>query len=677
MFLRLPCSSILLVPCLLAGSQTPTPKALRRNTHNISTTFKLSSTPSCSLAPAAATTNSPLPLLLFDTPPSNRSVASSDAQAFIGRSGSQIILDVLIRNGVEHAFAYPGAANVHLLDVACSDARIQLLMPRHEQGAGHMAEGYSRAAGKPSVVFVTSGPGATNVITPLQDAMSDGIPLIVIAGQVATKELGTGAFQDADIVSMTQPCTKWATMVGDVEDLPAYIDEAFRVATSGRPGPVLLSVPRDVFASTLRDDGPRMKIISPSLPPQTRPPPAQLPKPAAAKVLENINEAAARINNSKMPLIIAGVGVCSSPDGPRLLRQLALRGNIPVATTLHGLGAFDEDHPLSLHMLGVHGSVYGNYAVQRADTILVLGARLDDHVTANIDDFAAAARSAGSYGHGGVIHFEIDPRNTNRAIPSHIPVIGDVVENLKMLEPLIEPRPRNNWLEHINEWKTRFPFIYVPSSEGQRVKPQEVLEELDRQTTDMKDEVLITTGVGHHQMWAAQFYTWKEPRSLISSGALATMGFGLPAAIGAKVAKPNKIVVDVDGDASFLMSGLELASAVEYNIGVKVLILNNNTQGMVYRWQKLLFEDRFALTRMANPDFVMLAQSMGVHTIECRTAEELPGKMEEFLEYDNNCPIVMVCQVDEEEALYPIVPPGKAIHKLVMHPSLPLNPVYK
>ncbi|KAF4586292.1 Acetolactate synthase, mitochondrial [Pleurotus pulmonarius] len=468
-----------------------------------------------------STTNSPLPLLLFDTPPSNRSVASSDAQAFIGRSGSQIILDVLIRNGVEHAFAYPGAANVHLLDVACSDARIQLLMPRHEQGAGHMAEGYSRAAGKPSVVFVTSGPGATNVITPLQDAMSDGIPLIVIAGQVATKELGTGAFQDADIVSMTQPCTKWATMVGDVEDLPAYIDEAFRVATSGRPGPVLLSVPRDVFASTLRDDGPRMKIISPSLPPQTRPPPAQLPKPAAAKVLENINEAAARINNSKMPLIIAGVGVCSSPDGPRLLRQLALRGNIPVATTLHGLGAFDEDHPLSLHMLGVHGSVYGNYAVQRADTILVLGARLDDHVTANIDDFAAAARSAGRYGHGGVIHFEIDPRNTNRAIPSHIPVIGDVVENLKMLEPLIEPRPRNNWLEHINEWKTRFPFIYVPSREGQRVKPQEVLEELDRQTADIKDEVLITTGVGHHQMWAAQFYTWKEPRSLISSGALA------------------------------------------------------------------------------------------------------------------------------------------------------------
>ncbi|KAF7420983.1 Acetolactate synthase, mitochondrial [Pleurotus ostreatus] len=612
------------------------------------------------------------------TTPRHSSLLNTDAQTFVGLSGSQIILNVLARNGVEHAFAYPGAANVHLLDVACTDVRIKLFMPRHEQGAGHMAEGYSRVAGKPGVAFVTSGPGATNVITALQDAMSDGIPLIVIAGQVALKELGTGAFQDADIVSMTQPCTKWATMVGDVEDLPAYIDEAFRIATSGRPGPVLLSLPKDILASTLRDDGPRIKtIISPSLPLQIRPPPPHSSKPPAAQVLKSISEAAARINNSKMPLIIAGVGVLSSPDGPRLLKELALRGNIPVATTLHGLGAFDEDHPLSLHMLGVHGSVYGNYAVQRADTILVLGARLDDHVTANIDGFAPAARSAGRYGRGGIIHFEIDPRNTNRIIDAHIPVIGDVVENLKILDPLIEPRARNNWLEHVNEWRTKFPFVYEPSAEGQRLKPQEVVEELDRQTAGMKDEVLITTGVGHHQMWAAQFYTWKEPRSLISSGALATMGFGLPAAIGAKVARPDRIVVDIDGDASFLMSGLELASAAEYSIGVKVLIMNNNAQGMVYRWQKLMFDDRFALTRMANPDFALLAQSMGVHAIECRTAKELPEKMKEFLTYDNNLPIVMVCQVDEEEALYPIVPPGKAIHELVMHPSLPLNPVYK
>ncbi|KAF7422512.1 Acetolactate synthase, mitochondrial [Pleurotus ostreatus] len=595
-----------------------------------------------------------------------------DRLKFVGLCGAQIVRDVLIRNGVQHAFAYSGGANIHLTDSICTDGRIKVFLPRHEQGAGHMAEGYARVTGRPGVVSVTSGPGATNVITPLQDAMSDGIPMIVIAGQVSAKDLGTGAFQDADIVGMTQPCTKWATMVECVEDLPAYVDEAFRVATSGRPGPVLLSIPRDVFEATWRDDHPIVRNITlPSYPAQIRPPPPRASEPPAPKIFGDISEAATRINNSKRPLIIAGAGLLSSPDGPRILSELAFRGNIPVATTLHGLGAFDEDHHLSLHMLGLHGSVYGNYAAQSADTIIVLGARLDERVTANIDGFAVAARAAGKDGRGGIIHFEIQPKKSNRIIDTHISVVGDVTENLKILEPLIEPRARAGWLDQIQTWKTEFPFTYEPSAPGQRVKPQEVIEELDKQTNDIKDRVLITTGVGHHQMWAAQFFTWKQPRSLITSGALATMGFGLPAAIGAKVADPTKIVVDIDGDASFLMSGLELATAAEYGVGVKVLIFNNNVQGMVYRWQKIFYGSRHTLTRMVNPDFVMLAQSMGVHAIQCETAEQLPTKMKEFLEYDNSHPIVMVCQVDEEEELYPIVKPGKALHELTMHPSLP------
>ncbi|KAL4261570.1 TPP enzyme family protein [Pleurotus pulmonarius] len=576
--------------------------------------------------------------------PSQNAVSRQGCSEFVGRCGAQIVRDVLIRNGVQHAFAYSGGANIHLTDSICTDGRIKVFLPRHEQGAGHMAEGYARVTGRPGVVSVTSGPGATNMITPLQDAMSDGIPMIVLAGQVSVKDLGTGAFQDADIVRMTQPCTKWATMVECVEDLPDCVDEAFRVATSGRPGPVLLSIPRDVFEATWRDGRPVVRnLTTPSYPP-----------PRASERLvpigfRSINEAATIINGSEKPLIIAGAGILSSPQGPHILSELAVRGNIPVATTLHGLGAFDEDHPLSLHMLGFHGSVYGNYAAQSADTIIVLGARLDERVTANLDKFAVAARAAGKDGRGGILHFEIQPQKSNRIIDTRLSVLGDVTESLKILAPLIERRARASWLAQIQAWKTKFPFTYEPSAPGQRVKPQEVIEELDRQTADAKD----------------------QPRSLITSGALATMGFGLPAAIGAKVADPSKIVVDIDGDASFLMSGMELATAAEYGIGVKVLIFNNNVQGMVYRWQKIFYDSRHTLTRMVNPDFVMLAQSMGVRAIQCETSEELPRKMKEFLEYDNHRPIVMVCQVDEEEELYPIVPPGKALHELMMHPSLP------
>lgn len=445
-----------------------------------------------------------------------------DQLNFVGLCGAQIVRNLLVQNGVQHAFAYPGGANMHLTDSICTDGRIKVFLPRHEQGGGHMAEGYARVTGRPGVVSVTSGPGATNMITPLQDAMSDGIPMIVIAGQVSAKDLGTGAFQDADIVGMAQPCTKWATMVECVEDLPAYVDEAFRVATSGRQGPVLLSIPQDVFKATWCADRLTVgSVLPPSSNTHVEPPPPLASVSSVPENLQDISEAARCINNSERPLIIAGAGILSSSAGPRLLSELAVRGNIPVATTLHGLGAFDEDHPLSLHMLGFHGSAYGNYAAQSADTIVVLGARLDERVTANLDGFAVAARTAGKRGRGGIIHFDIQPNRSDRVIDTHLSVVGDVTENLKILAPLIEPRVRATWLHQIRAWKTMFPLVYEPSSVGQRVKPQEVVKGLDRQTSAIKDRVIVTTGAGNHQMWAAQFFTWKQPRSLITSGGLA------------------------------------------------------------------------------------------------------------------------------------------------------------
>ncbi|KDQ61203.1 hypothetical protein JAAARDRAFT_125250 [Jaapia argillacea MUCL 33604] len=603
-------------------------------------------------------------------PPLYATTPASLDHSFVGLSGGEIFHEMMLRHGVKHIFGYPGGAILPVFDAIHNSPHFDFILPRHEQGAGHMAEGYAHATGKPGVVLVTSGPGATNVITAMQDALSDGVPLVVFTGQVATSAIGSDAFQEADVIGISRSCTKWNVMVKDIAELPRRINEAFKIATSGRPGPVLVDLPKDdVTAGILRTPlpyrvttpGSHLGLPSNPLQPDQPPPDVEL-----------IRQAADLINQAQRPIIYAGHGVLSSPLGPKLLAELSEKGNIPVTTTLQGLGSFDEKNERSLHMLGMHGSAYANLAMQEADVIIALGARFDDRVTGTINTFAPAARAAAATGRGGIIHFEIQPKNINKVVEAQIPILGDVVSNLVSLVPMIKTSERAPWFKDIKEWKTKYPFTYVKSKPelGEQMKPQEVIEELEKQTEHRKDEVIISTGVGQHQMWAAQYFRWRYPRTMVTSGGLGTMGFGLPAAIGAKVAAPKKTVVDIDGDASFSMTAMELQTASQHNIGVKVLVLNNEFQGMVLQWQDLFYDARYSHTRMVNPDFIALARSMRVHAIKCSNARELPEKMKEFLEYDGDRPVLMECVVEKNEHVFPMVPAGKALHQQLLHPML-------
>ena len=444
-------------------------------------------------------------------------------RTFVGLSGGQIFHEMMLRHGVKHIFGYPGGAILPVFDAIYQSPHFEFVLPRHEQGAGHMAEGYARVSGLPGVVLVTSGPGATNVITPMQDALSDGVPLVVFCGQVATSAIGSDAFQEADVVGISRSCTKWNVMVKTIEELPRRINEAFKIATSGRPGPVLVDLPKDITAGILRTPLP-YKATTPGISLGLPTNPLQfLDHPLRDDAL--IQQAADMINQAQKPIIYAGNGVLSSPMGPKLLKELAEKGNIPVCTTLQGLGAFDETSDKSLHMLGMHGSAYANLAIQHADVIIALGARFDDRVTGKVDTFAPAARTAAVQNRGGIIHFEITPKNVNKVMEAQIPILGDVVANLAVLVPLIKSAPREEWFKDITHWKSSYPFTYEKSVNGENMKPQEVVEELDRQTRDRKDEIIISTGVGQHQMWAAQHFRWTHPRSMVTSGGLGVYYF--------------------------------------------------------------------------------------------------------------------------------------------------------
>ena len=592
----------------------------------------------------------------------------------------------MLRHGVKHVFGYPGGAILPVFDAIYNSKHFDFVLPRREDGAGHMAEGYARVTGKPGVILVTSGPGATNVITPMQDAMSDGTPLVVFCGQVATSAIGSDAFQEADVVGISRSCTKWNVMVKDITELPKRINEAFKIATSGRPGPVLVDLPKDVTAGILRQAIPysytqpnMLNSIPSRQTARTRRSALYANKSNPSlrtgdQTIDNpeLLEASRLIGVAKRPIIYAGQGILSSPEGPKLLARLAKEYNIPVTTTLQGLGAFDELDPLSLHMLGMHGSAYANLAMQDADLIIALGARFDDRVTGRLDKFAPQARAAALEGRGGIIHFEVMPKNINKVVQATCAIEGDVVSNLGKLLPLLDSKQadRTEWHEKIARWKKDYPFTYESSKNGELMKPQEVIEALDSAVADQKENVIIATGVGQHQMWAAQHFRWRHPRTWVSSGGLGTMGFGLPACIGAKVAAPEKIVVDIDGDASFSMTAMELATAAQYNIGVKVLILNNEFQGMVVQWQDLFYEKRYSHTEMHNPDFCKLAESMGVKAIRCDHIEDLPAKMKEFIEYDNNKPVLFEARVVKNEHVYPFCPASAGLHELIVHPSL-------
>ncbi len=565
---------------------------------------------------------------------------------------------------------YPGGAILPVFDAIYNSQYFDFILPSHEQGAGHMAEGYARASGKPGVVLVTSGPGATNMITPMANALADGTPLVVFTGQVSTLVLGSDAFQEVDILNISRSCTKWNAMVRDVADLPRLINMAFAIATSGRPGPVLIDLPKDITSGVL-DRGIPIESCYP-ITAQRNPIANDITMGTSApldnaQLATSIKHAASLINTAKKPVIYAGYGIICSKGGPELLRSLASKASIPVTTTLQGLGAFDELDEKSLHMLGMHGAAYANMAMQEADLIIALGGRFDDRVTSSVSGFAPGARAAAAEGRGGIIHFEIMPRNINKVVQATVAVQGDISPNLARLLPLVEERSisdRREWFDRIKAWKEIWPLSdYERSERADMIKPQTVIEELSTLTAERKEDTIIATGVGQHQMWAAQHFRWRYPRSIITSGGLGTMGFGLPASIGAKVARPNALVIDIDGDASFSMTLTELSTAAQFNIGVKIIILNNEEQGMVTQWQNLFYGDRFSHTHQRNPNFVKLAEAMGIQGRRITRPDEVVPGLEWLISSDG--PALLEVITDRKVHVLPMVPSGAALHEFI------------
>ncbi|SCU94611.1 LADA_0G09692g1_1 [Lachancea dasiensis] len=578
--------------------------------------------------------------------------------SFIGLSGGQIFHEMMRRHNVDTVFGYPGGAILTVYDAIYNSEYFKFVLPRHEQGAGHMAEGYARASGRPGVVLVTSGPGATNVVTPMADALADGVPMVVFTGQVATSSIGTDAFQEADVIGISRSCTKWNVMVKTVEELPRRINEAFEIATSGRPGPVLVDLPKDITAAVLKTPIP----VNTTLPSNAL---AQLTKNAAHEfTTANIQRVADLINMAKKPVLYVGGGILGSEEGPKLLRELSERAQIPVTTTLQGLGAFDQTDSKSLDMLGMHGSAFANLTIQNADLIVALGARFDDRVTGNVAKFAPEARQAALENRGGIVHFEISAKNINKVVEAQVAVEGDVTDNLQKLLPLIDTvESRESWFEKIDAWKRDYPYDYQRETTGSKIKPQTVIARLSDISHATGRDVIVTTGVGQHQMWAAQHWTWRHPRTFITSGGLGTMGYGLPAAIGAQVAKPDALVIDIDGDASFNMTLMELTSAVQAETPVKIMILNNEEQGMVTQWQSLFYEHRYSHTHQLNPDFLKLAEAMGLKGMRLENQKDMDATLKEFVDHDG--PVLLEVKVEKKVPVLPMVPGGKGLHEFI------------
>ncbi len=559
--------------------------------------------------------------------------AASTAETITVKTGAQIVVDTLVDLGVDTMFGYTGGVVLPLFD-KLYDAPIRFIVPRHEQGGTHMADAYARASGKVGVVLATSGPGACNLVTGLATAMMDSIPVVALTGQVRTELIGNDAFQEADTTGITRPVTKYNSIVKDIRDLERTIREAFHIASTGRPGPVLIDLPVDISVGKHPCNG-KAEIDLPGYRIRTKGHARQIAMAAEA------------INKSERPVLYVGGGVILA-NATEELRAFAEKAHLPVTMTLLGLGSYDQRRPESLDMLGMHGSAYANYAVQECDLLIAVGARFDDRVTGKLTTFAPHAK---------IIHVDIDPSSISKNVRVDIPVVGDAKFILAELTKAVEHRPREPWFAKIAEWKEKYPFRYDRNAPS--IKPQQVIEEVCRQTNS---DALITTGVGQHQMWTAQFYRFTRPRQFISSGGLGTMGFGLPAAIGAQIARPDATVIDIDGDHSFNMTMTELATAVEYELPIKVCIMNNGYMGMVRQWQQLFYNRRYACSYLKNPDYAQVARALGAVGITVDKKENVPQAITQMLAETRPC--VVDFHVEPEENVWPMVPAGKSLSEM-------------
>ncbi len=558
-------------------------------------------------------------------------------------TGAQILMEVLKEEGVDTIFGYPGGAIIDIYDeLAKTD--IHHVLVRHEQGAVHAADGYARAAGRVGVCLVTSGPGVTNTVTGIASAYMDSVPMVILSGQVPTALIGNDAFQEVDIVGITRPCTKHNYLVMSIKDLASTVKEAFYLARSGRPGPILVDIPKDITKATIEYVPPgevKLKSYNPTYNPNMK----QLKK--IVKLIES----------SEKPMIFAGGGVILSKASGELT-ELARKTRIPVTTSLMGLGAFPGSDPLSLGMIGMHGTYRANLCTSVCDLLLSVGVRFDDRVTGKTDAFAAQAE---------IVHIDIDPTTIRKNIPVTVPVVGDCKISLQHLNRLLDEvdlgnleEKRQKWFNQINEWKNTKSLEYKQSKD--KIKPQYVVEKLYELT---KGQAIITTEVGQNQMWAAQYYYYDKPNHFITSGGLGAMGFGLPAAIGAQVAFPDKTVVDIAGDSSIQMNIQEMATAVQSCLPVKIVILNNGYMGMVRQWQELFYGKRYVCTTMdCAPDFVKLAEAYGAVGLRASKPEEVESVLAEGLSIPR--PVIMEFIVEREEGVYPMVPAGAAITEMLL-----------
>ena len=553
-------------------------------------------------------------------------------------TGAQAILECLKKEGVDIIFGYPGGQVLPLYDAMYSEKDVKHILVRHEQGAAHAADGYARATGKVGVCVATSGPGATNLVTGIATAYMDSIPMVAITGQVGTSFLGRDSFQEADITGITLPITKHNYLIKDSKDIPQVFKEAFYIARTGRPGPVLIDIPKDLQVRKLNFKYPE-KIDIPSYKPKYEGHPRQ------------ISAAAKAIMASARPVIYCGGGVIAS-GAAKELTELAIKCSIPVTTTLLGKGSFPETNKLSLGMLGMHGTVYANYSIQEADLLIAIGARFDDRVTGHIAKFAPKAKH---------IHIDIDPAEIGKNVKIDIPIVGDVKTVLRELIGKVAAKDDHAaWLAQVEEWKKKYPLSYKKSDE---IKPEYVIEQIYEAT---KGEAIITTEVGQNQMWASQYYKFTKPRTMITSGGLGTMGYGLPAAIGAQFGCPDKIVFDIAGDGSIQMNIQELTTAVNNKLPIKIAVLDNACLGMVRQWQEILHGKRYSHTDLeANPDLVKVAEAFGAKGIKITKIEDVRSAIEESLAIKDR-PVLLDFKVARGENVFPFVPAGQAINEMLV-----------